>query len=201
MDPRKRAWIWSGLVLAAGVGLVSAASSREPAPGATPQKPTAPRRRRTAAGARFALLGDSFAQGLALPLGQLARDAQVALVVDGRQGARITDFASSAPSLSAPLDVVLVSLGTNDMKMQKPDDEAPLLDQLLASLRRAGKEVIWIAPPALPFPDRGVRRMIAKTAVPSFASDTLVIPRGPDGIHPTAFGYAGWAGAIWRWLG
>jgi lysophospholipase L1-like esterase len=42
-----------------------------------------------------------------------------------------------------------------------------------------------------------------KAEIPSrdyFPSDQLAIPRGPDGIHPTARGYAGWAGAIWQWL-
>ena len=33
-----------------------------------------------------------------------------------------------------------------------------------------------------------------------FHSEKLEIPRGPDGIHSTPRGYAGWAGAIWRWL-
>ncbi len=33
-----------------------------------------------------------------------------------------------------------------------------------------------------------------------FHSEKLEMPRGPDNLHPTARGYAGWAGAIWHWL-
>jgi len=33
-----------------------------------------------------------------------------------------------------------------------------------------------------------------------FPSQRLTIPRGADQLHPTARGYAAWAGAIWQWL-
>lgn len=75
------------------------------------------------------------------------------------------------------------------------------------------RAIVWLSPPTLPpaavsLPS--VMRLIEsehqialpkiKPRVSFFPTQSLDLPRGPDGIHPTPRGYAAWAGAIWRWL-
>lgn len=210
--------MWAGLGLAAGVGVVvyaSSNSSKAPEPGdkplpgpkpsggalpgpesATPPQPRAPRKR-LAAGDRLFLLGDSLAVGLTAPLRQLAVASEVQFASRAKEGTTIAAWASADV---AENDVVLVSLGTNDMKLADPLLERPKLDALLARLTKSSKRVIWLLPPPMPFPDRGVLAMIddaskvAKTAL----MPSLDVDRGPDKIHPTGRGYAAWAGFIWN---
>jgi lysophospholipase L1-like esterase len=194
VDSGKRLWLYTGLALAAGVGLVSAASKPKTLP--EPIKPV------LKPGSKVLLIGDSFAQGLAPPLKQLFSEHGMLFLADGRIGSTIQQWASQ-PWLDAALakgkpDVVLVSLGTNDMKLVDPMLEKPALANLVSKLKQSAGSIVWISPPSLPFPDRGVRSMLAD--MPAFHSEALSIPRGPDAIHPNIAGYAGWAGALFRWL-
>ena len=205
----------AGLVLAAGVGLVYSLASG----GSGLVRP--PRLQR---GARLLLFGDSLAVGLGPQFKTLAEEEGVEVRVLAKVSTRIDQWASSA-ALDAMLaeyepDMVLVSLGTNDEYMtgDAPARQAPYLDTLLAKLHDCcgrpgpyrgdyglGAEVVWIMPPELPRETNGIRALIASRLASSerawsFPSETLEIPRGPDHLHPTAAGYAGWAGAIWEWL-
>ncbi len=198
MDSKKRLWIYAGLGLAAGVGLV-VASHDEKAVGAAPSPLGPPL---LARGDRILLVGDSLAQGLGVPLQQLALGSGVDLRSDGRQGTRIDDWAKNPwidqnVALAKPT-LVLVSLGTNDMKMANPLTERASLDVILKKIASIPARILWISPPTMPFPDRGARSLLV--GIPSFRSDGFVIQRGPDGIHPTVSAYAGWAGALWAAL-
>ena len=209
MDSRKQAWIWAGLALAGGVGVVVLASSLggskaeppapgdAPAPGTSPETPPVKREPIVRPGDRVLLLGDSLAVGLSTPLRQLCKGRDATLTAQAKEGTTISAWGSYDPPEQ---DVCLVSLGTNDMKMLDPLAERPKLDALLARLKGKSRRVVWLAPPPMPFPDRGVLAMIddalrgsALAAVPS-----LDVPRAPDKIHPTAAGYAAWAGFIWQ---
>lgn len=191
MDSKKRLWIYTGLVMAAGIGLVVVIE-----PGSSKIPLLGP-------GARLLLIGDSLAQGLGTPLRQLARDGSVTFQVDGRLGTRIDQWASQTglPLLLKQFQptIVFVSLGTNDMKLANPLSEQGALTQLIATLRQSGVTVVWLTPPKMPFPDRGVRGMIRGTGLPLFESEALMIPRGADKVHPTPAGYSGWAAAVWQW--
>lgn len=136
-------------------------------------------------------------------MAQLASDMGVSFLGDGRVSTRIDQWASQpwlAGDLTLAPTFVLVSLGTNDMKLFDPALETPFLKALVAKLRATGARLVWILPPVMPFPDKGVLAMIAATGMPLFHSEALVLPRGSDQIHPTSVGYAGWAGAIWSFL-
>lgn len=184
VDARTRLWLWAGVAFTGAVVLTAATSQ-----GAT-IKP--------GPGKRLLLLGDSLAVGLGTPLRTLATDARAEMVVMARQGTRIAQWAEAA---LPEVDIALVSLGTNDMRLLQPETEREVLALLVQRLHAAAGRVVWLAPPVMPFPDRGVRAMIAGAGVEVFPSLGLTIARGPDAVHPTAAGYAGWAAAIWRWLG
>jgi hypothetical protein len=182
MDPGKRAWIWSGLSMARGVGLVSLSVA----------KPEGPRPRpKLAPGVRVVLGGGPLAQGLSPPLRQLAGESSVVLRTRADDRARASDWSACETDLAAlNPDLVLVALELADLTTAA----APALASLVKALRRKSVPVVWVAPPseADPKPRRAARPDI-------FPSEALEIPRGPDAA-PTAIGFAGWAGAIWRWL-
>jgi lysophospholipase L1-like esterase len=189
-----RRWIYVGLGLAAGYGLVRIIWAPRIKPGET----------------RLLVIGDSLAVGLAPYLRDMAGRERIAFASLAKVGTRIDQWADSA-SLRELLakfrpTVVLVSLGTNDEYLTGAD----AVERQRAAMRRlvallmtvTPQHIIWIGPPTLPKATNGIVPML-KAEIPSrdyFPSDQLAIPRGPDGIHPTARGYAGWAGAIWQWL-
>lgn len=189
-----RRWIYVSLGLAAGYGLVRLMFGPRIKPGET----------------RLLLVGDSLAVGLAPYLKDLAAAERIQFSSLATVGTRIDQWSDNA-ALRERLQsfrptVVLVSLGTNDEYMGGKDvverQQAHLV-RLVGLLMTAQPEhILWIGPPALPKPTNGIVPML-KEQIPGrdyFPSDQLTIPRGPDRIHPTARGYAGWAGAIWQWL-
>lgn len=190
-----RRWLFGGLALAAGVGLARLIIHGRP---------------RIHDGSRVLLVGDSHAQGLNTPLKGLATERGVPYVSLPKVGSRIDYWAKSAAldEVLAAFDptLVLVSLGTNDAYMggDVTARQAPAMEALLAKLH--GRDVVWIGPPSLPEVHSGMRldlRFLEFLAAntPNFLDTAgLLISMGPDGIHPTVLGYAGWAGAIWNEL-
>lgn len=188
-------WLYTGLILVAGVGVVRLMSG--------------PRIKK---GLKVLLIGDSLGVGTAPHYAAQAKEAGVDFKSVAITGTRIDQWASSQelPKIlqSFRPDLVLVSLGTNDAYMKGTDvvpKQRAALDKLLQLLGDA--DVVWMGPPTLPNPPSpGVVLMIQEAAgalAPRFHyfhSERLPIPRGPDGIHPTVRGYAGWAGALWHWL-
>lgn len=187
--------MYAGLGVVAGVGLLRALW---------------PARPRVVSGqTRLLLVGDSLAVGLGPPLRALSKDQSVAFEQLAKESTRIDQWAGSQ-KLTEKLQVfkptlVLVSLGTNDEYMtgDAAKRQAPFLEQLLQKLGAAGAEVGWIGPPQLPKPaSNGITALLQARIQAShyFHSEALQIPRGPDRLHPTLKGYAGWAGMIWQWL-
>lgn len=189
-----RTWLLIGVVLAAGVGVARMLD---------------PGRPRIASGGRVYLVGDSLAQGLLPPLRQEAADADVELRGRGVRSTRIRDWTHGElqQALQADLqgfdpDLVLVSLGTNDFTAS-PEAVADSVAELLEEL--SAHRIVWVLPPT--YVDKAgndrlatVRDIIRQKVANAFPSDELEIPRAPDGLHPTAKGYSGWAAAIWQWL-
>lgn len=191
-----KTWIYAGLAVAAGVsavGLVKLLSGPRVKPGRS----------------RVFLVGDSLAVGLAPHLKALSAEAKIPFEALAKEGTRIDQWAGSqvlrdklqafAPTL------ILVSLGTNDEYLGEggAQRQAPYLQTLLQNLRAASPEVAWIGPPRLPKASSNGVVALIRSKVPDthyFPSENLDITRGPDGLHPTARGYAAWAGSIWRWL-
>ena len=195
-----RRWLYAGLLAAAGVGLVRALKHK---PRIVPGQ------------SRMLLIGDSLAVGLTTPMKAIAADQRVVFGAAAEQGTRIDQWGKPGTKQANALDaalasvqptLVLVSLGTNDEYMMGSpvERQAPHMKALIEKLTRGGAEVFWIGPPTLPKKGTNGIRALLTSAVQSdhfFDSQPLPIPRGPDNLHPTARGYAGWAGAVWQWLG
>lgn len=190
-----KAWIYAGLGIAAGmsaVGLVRVL--RQP--------------RVRSGKSRVFLFGDSLAVGLEPHLKALSQEANIAFDSVTKSGTRIDQWAKSQVLLDRlgkfQPTLVLISLGTNDEYLGSgaATKQAPYLSELLKNVKKFAPEVVWIGPPTLPRPSSGIVKLIRGNISSDhyFPSDTLEIPRGPDGLHPTARGYAAWAGALWRWL-
>jgi len=207
MRPSSKQWLYAGLLLVAGLGMVRLVNGP-----------------RVKKGMRVLLIGDSLAVGMAPYFATLAKEAGVTFKAMATIGTRIDQWASNA-DLKKLLEtfqpeLVLVSLGTNDSFMQGKDvvtKQQAQLEKLYALLTQWPRSkdyglgpdhVVWIGPPALPKPPNpGISKMIQDAAGGTlsprffyFHSEKLNMPRGPDNLHPTARGYAGWAGAIWHWL-
>jgi lysophospholipase L1-like esterase len=143
-------------------------------------------------------------------LRELATEAGVPYLGAGVSGSRIDQWIDSAWMQSSldQLDptLVLVSLGTNDAYSDFSAEQ--IVEHMRSLLARIPEEaeVVWIGVPGLPAtyggrsPKVETLEAIESEAPYYYESHELEIPRGPDGLHPTAFGYAGWAGALWDWL-
>lgn len=190
-----RRWVYAGLGVVAGVGLLRAL---------WPSRP-----RIVSGQTRLLLVGDSLAVGLGPPLRALSKDQSVSFDQLAKESTRIDQWAASQKLVEKLATfkptLVLVSLGTNDEYMigDGGKRQAPHLEQLLSRMQTAGAEVGWIGPPKLPKDQSNGVTALLQTRIPGshyFHSEGLSIPRGPDQLHPTLKGYAGWAGMIWQWL-
>ncbi len=157
---------------------------------------------------RIVLIGDSLAQGLGPPLHAIARGVPCAFDAFGQQSTRVHQWAQRvdlrAVVGSPPADLVLVSLGTNDMRTSDPAAAGAEAGALVDQLASMGASVAWLAPPQMAF-DQGTFRPALEAAckarsVPIFDARSLDLERAADGIHLTPRGYGAWAEAIAGWV-
>lgn len=192
-----RAWIYAGLLVAAGIGLASAQTS---APRVIPGK------------SRILLIGDSLSVGLKTPLGLLAKEAGVPFAHCGKVGYTIDRFVGSGDQaacvkqqLSALKPThVLILLGTNDEAMSSSYASRQLAAaKLLADTARAsGAEVIWISPAKKFEKSNGVLAGLRSMFDDAhwFESSRLNLPLYDSIGHLTPRNYCAWAGGVWNWL-
>lgn len=159
---------------------------------------------------RVLLAGDSLAAGLTKPMGELAKQAGIAFKGHGVVGSRIDEWDSKylepelgeSGTLSFAPTVVVLSLGTNDMKMFDPSKQQKArVQSVIDKVRAAGARVVWIIPPTMPFDDKGVRAMLeAAGADMVIHAERLELARAPDQIHMTPSGYGVFAKHVWDCL-
>lgn len=96
--------------------------------------------------------------------------------------------------------VVLISLGSNELFVTDPERRASAVQQLVKDTR--GRPCLWIGPPAWK-PDTGIVRVVEANLghCTYFDSTRLDLPRMDDGRHPDWTGGYQWASAVWRALG
>lgn len=141
--------------------------------------------------------GDQHVEGLAAALRGLAGKVGVTLgvlKVDALRAESEAERAVLGLVEEVRPKVVLVSgAGERDRLYE-------LAMKLLVGARVAGSRLVWLRPAHDRELAGEIRRQLDRVGVPSFHSEVLDLQFGPDGRTPTAAGYAGWAGALWRWL-
>jgi lysophospholipase L1-like esterase len=150
-------------------------------------------------------IGDSFAGALGLPLGRLLEERGVRSVLEFETASYIPTWAHQKDVRSlvrkyAP-DLVLISLGANELEIMDPEQRAPTIQKLVAELE--GRPCVWIAPP-LWEPRTGLLEVIRERAAPCRYLDTsafvLDMERARDGVHPTMQAREDWARIVLDWL-
>lgn len=101
--------------------------------------------------------------------------------------------------------VVVVSLGTNDSGMVKPEVQGVYVERMRGIVERYGGRIVWILPGELPrrfVGQGGIRRVIIEKLSPRdvVRVDGLGLEKARDGIHLTKKGYADLVGIVWKKL-
>ena len=99
-------------------------------------------------------------------------------------------------------DLVIISLGTNELQIDEPERRAKTIQRLVSRLE--GRPCVWIAPPHLDAGDNGLRDIIRANCAPCGYMNTDAVyedmPRVSDKIHPTMAAREEWARRVISWL-
>ena len=157
------------------------------------------------AGTRVLQIGDSFADALGIELGKLLKQAGLRTSLETKTPSYIGEWAFG-PVLRKAIsdynpDLVLITLGANELEVPAPDQRVGPVQRLVKSL--GDRPCVWILPP-LWKQDTGLIQVIKDNASPCQVLDSSVLvpdlPRGPDHIHPSREGRVKWAAAVFDWL-
>lgn len=159
------------------------------------------------AGTTVLHIGDSFAGALGIDLNRELKAAGVRGILKYQTATYIPTWASSK-DLDDYLqryhpDLVLITLGANELEIPEPAQRAPTIQRLVGRL--GGAPCVWVGPPLW----QGARPALLETIRASCApclyldSSALVpdLPRARDHIHPSMEGRRTWAKAVVGWLG
>jgi len=150
-------------------------------------------------------IGDSFAAALGVELGKLLKGAGLRSALEYKTASYIPNwsYGGEIPKFISTYhpDLVLITLGANEIEIPKPEERAKPIRHLVSSL--GGRPCVWVAPP-LWKPDSGLLRVIRDNIAPCryLDSNELVhdLPRGHDKIHPSTEGRQMWAKIVFDWL-
>jgi hypothetical protein len=150
-------------------------------------------------------IGDSMAGALGVALNDELKQHKVKGWLRFKKASYIPSWAWSKelPLYLAQFkpDLVLITLGTNEVKMPDPTERVPLIKKLVERL--GGRPCVWIAPPVWTR-DNGLYDVIRANIAPCRWMDTEQVypnmPRIGDKIHPTVGARKEWARRVVRWL-
>jgi len=150
-------------------------------------------------------IGDSMAGALGVELNHALAKQNVKGVLRYQTASYIPSWAWSKqlPVYLAQYnpDLVLITLGTNEVKILDPSQRIPVIKKLVARL--GGRPCVWIAPPVWA-PEKGLYQVIRDNIAPCRYMDTAVVypdmPRLDDKIHPTIPARRIWAKRVVDWL-
>ncbi len=182
------------------------------APPSTPAAEPAPPADRAASplprGTTLLHIGDSMAGALGIELDRLLEQQGIKGVLRYRTASFIPNWAWG-DELGLYLaqyhpDLVLISLGTNEIEIQDPGRRAPTVEKLVGRL--GGLPCVWLLPPVWAGgPNNGLGEVIRQHAAPCVCVDQEEIfpgmPRVGDKIHPTMAARKEWARRVLEWLG
>lgn len=197
--------------VATSQGAVRTRPSRAPEP---PEPPLAEREEERALepaplplpkGTLVLQIGDSFADALGGALAHLLRAEGLRSDLEFKTPSYIPNWSYGAelPNYLARYqpDLVLITLGANELEMPNPRERAKAVRHLVATI--AGRPCVWVAPP-LWKPDTGLLQVIRDNVAPCRYLDSNALlhdlPRARDKIHPNAEGRRIWAKVVFDWL-
>jgi|SRR6187402_2262593 len=182
----------------------------EPKSKAVPSAPAAPSALELAVeplpkGTRVLQIGDSFAAALGGELSKLFKDAGLRSTLEFKTASYIPNWSyeGDIPKFVSSYrpDLVLITLGANELEIPKPEERVKPIKHLVSSL--SGRPCVWIAPPVWK-PDTGLLKVIRDNVAPCryLDSNALVhdLPRARDKIHPSTEGRQIWAKIVFDWL-
>ncbi len=157
-------------------------------------------------GSRVLHIGDSMAGALGIALNRQLEEHGVVGKLRYETASYIPTWASSKqlPVFLAQHDpdLVLISLGTNELQISEPERRAKTIQRLVGRLE--GRPCVWVAPPHLEAGDNGLREIIRANCAPCGYMDTDALyedmPRVSDKIHPTMAAREEWARRVIEWL-
>ncbi len=157
-------------------------------------------------GTKVLHIGDSMAGALGIELNAALKEAGATGILRYKTASFIPTWAWSRdlPVLLAnhDPDLVLITLGTNEIRIEDPSIRAKTIRKLVGRLE--GRPCVWIAPPLWGRGDTGLLPVIRDNCSPCVFMDTNAllpdIPRLRDKIHPTMKARRDWARFVLDWL-
>lgn len=151
-------------------------------------------------------IGDSFAGALGIALNAELKAAGVHSILHFKVASFIPDwaFGKDVPFYVSSFhpDLVLITLGANEVAMFDPTQRAGTIRRLVKRLE--GRPCVWIAPPLWAAGDRGLLPVIRANCAPCRYMDSNAVypemPRLPDKIHPSIPARTEWAKRVVAWL-
>lgn len=186
----------AGPVAAEPVAAQPPAAEPPPAPSEPPPIPE---------GTTVLHIGDSMAGALGVALNDELKQRKVKGMLRFKAATYIPGWAwgKELPLYLAQVkpDLVLITLGTNEVKMPDPTMRAPTIRKLVGLL--GGRPCVWIAPPVWA-PEKGLYQVIRDNIAPCRYMDTERVypdmPRLGDKIHPSINARKEWAKRVVNWL-
>jgi hypothetical protein len=150
-------------------------------------------------------IGDSMAGALGIALNEELKTRKVKGVLRYKEATFIPTWAwgKELPvyMLEHKPDLVIITLGTNEVKMTDPSLRAPTIKRIIDRLK--GKPCVWIAPP-LWAGETEMYRVLRENVAPCRYMDTEKVypqmPRVDDHIHPSMGARKLWAKRVVEWL-
>lgn len=150
-------------------------------------------------------IGDSMAGALGIALNEELKKHKVKGVLRYKEATFIPTWAwgKELPvyMLEHKPDLVIITLGTNEVKMIDPSVRAPTIKRIIERLK--GKPCVWVAPP-LWAGETEMYRVLRESVAPCRYMDTEKVypkmPRVDDKIHPSMGARKIWAKLVVEWL-
>ena len=152
-------------------------------------------------------IGDSFAGALGIELNRTLEQSGVHGVLRFETSTYIPTWAYDKKlgqylSQYKP-DLILISLGANELQNPEPEKRIPLIHHLIERL--GGRSCAWVAPVLWEGAPSKLLDVIKANVAPCIYLDgnsfVVHMPRARDKIHPSMDARPDWARVITRWLG
>jgi lysophospholipase L1-like esterase len=153
-------------------------------------------------------IGDSFAGALGIELNKVLDKAGVKSLLRFETSTYIPTWAhdKKLPEYLAQYkpDLVLVSLGANELQNPEPEKRIPLIRRIVDKISSGNRSCAWVAPVLWDGANPRLLEVIRANVAPCVYLDSNAFithkPRARDRIHPSMDARPDWAGVIARWL-